>query len=81
MNQKKRAPCGNGYDHAVAWSDTSRPPIREAILIHGGSYIMDETPKIASSGKMNLSVKRGRDSIFARDFAALRAARQLVSFI
>jgi hypothetical protein len=42
---------------------------------------MDETPKIASSGKMNLSVKRGRDSIFARDFAALRAARQLVSFI
>lgn len=41
-------------------------PVQEAILIYSGSLITEETPKIASSGYLRVSVYGGRNSIFAR---------------
>lgn len=61
----KMASRENGSDKFL--SETSRPLIREAILIHGFPCIMVEIPKIASLVLLEDYVNGGRDAIFARE--------------
>ena len=69
--QKGKGAPRKWFRFAKGESEPSRPPVRDAILIYGGSYITEETPKIASSGNSRVSVEGGRDSIFARGIPEL----------
>ncbi|MCL4511232.1 MAG: hypothetical protein M1470_09220 [Bacteroidetes bacterium] len=69
--QKGKGALRKWFRSAKGESEPSRPPVRDAILIYGGSYITEETPKIASSGNSRVSVEGGRDSIFARGIPEL----------